>query len=204
MQKPYKRIEGNLYQLQDPAQAQKEADAEKFYDQGLYAKESGCPDAALAFYRKALSLAPAFVSAWINLGTLQCNRRNFLEARTCYYRAVRVDPNSGLAWFNIANILEYEGYFEEAVDCYQRALAVSSEYVDAHYNLALVYRRLGEYRKEAKHFALYLKYTKSQDCFSKEAQATLKRLKKKDLCLVQKLPSRVTHSERSIPLIMEG
>lgn len=140
------------------AVAQRKAEAESWFVQGLELEES--PETvqeAIVAYRKAVELNPQAAGAYINLGTIYYNLRKFEDAEKCYRAAIDIDPQYSLALFNLGNVYDEQGKLPEARRLYEHAVAVSPNYADAHYNLALVYEKIGLRSKATQHWRTYLK-----------------------------------------------
>ncbi len=114
-------------------------------------------DEAVAAYRRVLDLEPMHAPAYINLGTIYYNRREFALAERHYRKAIEVDPRYALAHFDLGNVLDETGRLREAVEAYKTALALAPTYADAHYNIALAYEKLRDPRKALRHWRSYLK-----------------------------------------------
>ncbi len=157
---PFERADGAgpraLRPFQTPA-AQRQQEAEQWFTFGLSLEgEPELRDQAAAAYEHCLQLDPGFTSAYINLGTLRYQEKNFAAAERCYRSALQLDPRYALAYFNLGNVLDETGRLEEAVEAYTAAVRLVPDYADAHYNLALAHQRLGQHRRAVPHWRLYL------------------------------------------------
>lgn len=157
---PFESADGGqrreLRPLQTPA-LQRHQEAEQWFTFGLSLEgEPELRDQAAAAYEHCLELDPGFTSAFINLGTLRYQEKNFAAAERCYRGALQLDPNYALAYFNLGNVLDETGRLEEAVAAYTAAVRIVPDYADAHYNLALAFQRQGQHRRAVPHWRLYL------------------------------------------------
>lgn len=84
----------------------------------------GEPALAARHYRAALAVAPANVTALINLGSTLNNLQQYDEAAEHYERALALDPKSVLAHRNLGNTLQALDRLDEAIDHYREALKV--------------------------------------------------------------------------------
>jgi tetratricopeptide (TPR) repeat protein len=131
-------------------------DAATYFRQGekLEAKDGA---AALAAYRKAIELDPAFADAYLNLGAMLCEAQQGDAAVSLYDSAIIVCPNSPLIRFNRAVALEDLGRLEESVSSYELSLKLDPSLADAHFNIARLKERLGDSQSALRHFNAYRK-----------------------------------------------
>lgn len=142
--------------LRAPA-TQRRQEAEQWFTFGLSLEgEPELRDQAAAAYEHCLELDPGFTSAYINLGTLRYQEKNFAAAERCYRGALKLDPNYALAYFNLGNVLDETSRLDDAIAAYGAAVRLVPSYADAHYNLALAYQRQGQHRRAVPHWRQYL------------------------------------------------
>lgn len=139
-----------------PAPAVSAPDAATYFRQGekLEAQDG---DAALAAYRKAIELDPAFADAYLNLGAMLCEAQKGDAALSLYDSAIIACPNSALIRFNRAVALEDLGRLELAVSSYELSLKLDPSLADAHFNIARLKERLGDSQSALRHFNAYRK-----------------------------------------------
>lgn len=131
--------------------------AEKWFRKGLQLEQNGAPKEAVEAYQTAVELDPTSAGAWVNLGTIYFNARQFGKAEEYYRRAVDADPSYALAHFNIGNLFDERGDYEQALVHYRQAVAINPQYADAHYNIALLYQGGGQVMEAVRHWKIYLK-----------------------------------------------
>lgn len=131
--------------------------AEKWFRKGLQHEQAGASNDAIAAYEAAVQLDPKSAGAWVNLGTIFFNSRQFSKAEAHYRRALEADSSYALAHFNIGNLYDERGDYERAMDHYRQAVQLNPSYADAHYNLALLYQGGGQVMEAVRHWKLYLK-----------------------------------------------
>ncbi len=102
---------------------------------GYMLSESGKPEAALHFYRRALSIDPSLGVAHVNLGKLLFEKRRFAEALAAFETATALTPGDADAWCCRAGALRELGRLEESREAAQRALALRPDFVEAAINL---------------------------------------------------------------------
>lgn len=133
-------------------------EAEQWFQKGLELERAGATfEEIVQAYQRAVELDPASVGAWVNLGTVYFQRRDWQEAERCYRRALETEPCYPLAHFNLGNLFDERGDAERAQAHYEKALALNPHYGDAHYNLALLCQREGLFMKAVHHWTAYLK-----------------------------------------------
>jgi Tfp pilus assembly protein PilF len=131
--------------------------AEKWFQRGLESEQTGAIPEAIKAYESAVALDPTSAGAWLNLGTIFFNARQFSKAEGHYRKALESDPKYALAHFNIANLYDERGDYERALRHYQEAVRLHPSYADAHYNLALLFQGSGHVMDAVRHWKTYLK-----------------------------------------------
>ena len=135
---------------------QKDA-AEKWFRKGLQLEQTGSAQDAIRAYETAVQMDPKSAGAWVNLGTIYFNSKQFRKAEEYYRRAVEADSSYALAHFNLGNLYDERGDYERALHHYKHAVELSPQYADAHYNLALLYQGGGHVMDAVRHWKTYLK-----------------------------------------------
>jgi tetratricopeptide (TPR) repeat protein len=138
-------------------QAAREARVQSLFFEAVRMEERGKTQEAVAHYENILALDARHAPACINLGTIQYNQRQFIEAESLYRRATAADPNYALAFFDLGNVLDELQRLPEAIDAYCTAIRLVPHYGDAHYNVALAYERSGDRRAALRHWTTYIK-----------------------------------------------
>lgn len=115
--------------------------------------QSESSDEARRAYQEAIRLRPEFVEAHVNLGLMNHDAGDLVEAAACYRRAIRYGPELALAHFNLAVVLEDQQDKSGAIAAYQEALKRAPEFREAHCNLAQLYEKLGRQRDALRHYA---------------------------------------------------
>jgi tetratricopeptide (TPR) repeat protein len=131
--------------------------AEKWFQRGLECEQTGAVHDAMKAYESAVSLDPTSAGAWLNLGTIFFNARQFTKAEAHYRKALEADPNYALAHFNVANLYDERGDYDRALHHYAEAVRLNPTYADAHYNLALLFQGSGKVMDAVRHWKTYLK-----------------------------------------------
>ena len=138
-------------------QAAREARVQALFFEAVRMEERGKTQEAVAHYQSILALDGSHAPACINLGTIQYNQRQFIEAESLYRRATVADPKYALAFFDLGNVLDELQRLPEAIAAYTTAICLVPQYGDAHYNVALAYERTGDRRAALRHWTTYIK-----------------------------------------------
>jgi tetratricopeptide (TPR) repeat protein len=145
--------------LDRKVRAMHERTAEQWFEMGMaWDANPDTFDDAIHAYRQAITAAPEWVEAYINLGTALFHVGRIGESRDVFAAAVERDPQNPLARFNLGCAHERLGDPVSAIDNFRAALAISPRMPDAHLNLALAYERTGVAPEALDHFELYLRY----------------------------------------------
>jgi len=104
----------------------------------------GRGDDAIAAYRKAIGLRPAFFEAWANLGNLLERQGRWAEAEEAYEHAVRLKPGAGLVHNGIGVCALARGDRERAAKAFAIAATAEPGSPAVRYNLG---RTLGKLKR---------------------------------------------------------
>jgi tetratricopeptide (TPR) repeat protein len=127
----------------------------------VQAEEAGDKQRAIQLYTEILKSDPAYAAAYINMGTIYFQLRQFGRAEELYRRATEADPDYVLAFFDLGNVLDELERLDESIAAYRHATELAPRYADAHYNLALAYERKGELRNALRHWQEYVRLDRS-------------------------------------------
>ncbi|MCG2720562.1 MAG: tetratricopeptide repeat-containing glycosyltransferase family protein [Thermodesulfovibrionales bacterium] len=97
----------------------------------------------MEYYRKALHLDPALVSAYYNMGSVFQEKGRFEEAIIYYRKALQLNPEFGDAWNSMGVILQGQGMLDESIMHYQKALEIDPNFADAYYNIGKALQQKG-------------------------------------------------------------
>jgi tetratricopeptide (TPR) repeat protein len=106
------------------------------FTQARLAEQNDNWDAALAAYRQAADLDPAWFEAQYNAGVIAHRLRNYSAALANYETALALQPDSVDARYNFALALKASGYVPDAADELKKILAANPAEVRAHLALA--------------------------------------------------------------------
>lgn len=95
---------------------------------------------------KAVTIAPDFLVAWLELGKLRNDLDRYAEALECFDRVLAIDPKNVQALFLKAQALAQAAFTPEAIDTYQRCLAIRPDHIGALLGLGHVLKAVGQYQ----------------------------------------------------------
>ncbi|MGE0717533.1 MAG: tetratricopeptide repeat protein [Alphaproteobacteria bacterium] len=113
--------------------------APAFNNLGIAQFDQGQIADAVASFRRAVSLDPAYADAQVNLGHALRATGRLEEAADAYAAAVALHPDYVEALNALAIAQIERGAFESAVAALERALAIEPDYADAHANLGNIH-----------------------------------------------------------------
>jgi tetratricopeptide (TPR) repeat protein len=128
--------------------------ADEWFEKAL-ALEKDDAEAAVQAYERAITAAPAHLSAHVNLGLLLHERGRFADAERAYRRALAACGDDPVLNYNLGVLLEDVDRKDEALAAYEQALHGNPQFADCHYNLALLCEDLNEPAKAIRHMAQY-------------------------------------------------
>lgn len=136
------------------------------YRLGDGARLAGDGDGAIARYREALRLRPAFAEVHSDLGAVLAARGDFDAALAHYREAIRLSPRLPLAHTSLGVALATRGRLAEAVDEHRKALAIDPDYMEAHVNLGSALDDLGRLDEAEREYAIALGLRPSAEAYT--------------------------------------
>jgi tetratricopeptide (TPR) repeat protein len=134
------------------AQALRPDEFSVYFNLGIYLKENGERDAAIAACRKAVHLKPNFAPAHNQLGNALQSKGNLDEAIVAHRAAIRLRPDFALAHNNLGLALLAKGRhdgaiaaFRDAIDAFRKAIGLNKNYVEAYVGLGSALRAIGQH-----------------------------------------------------------
>jgi tetratricopeptide (TPR) repeat protein len=127
-------------------------DAEARFYSGYARSRLNRYEEALVDYQEAVRIAPDYVDALNNLGSVFGKLGRVQEAVDAYSRAINLKPDYGLAHNNLGAAYYDLGRYEEAIVAYKRSLELLPQASTTHYNLGVAYSKLGRYRDAVESF----------------------------------------------------
>jgi tetratricopeptide (TPR) repeat protein len=114
--------------------------ADDFREQGKLAE-------AIAAYREAIRLVPAFGTLNLVVGDMLLQLQHPAEAAEAYRAVLDVVPEHEQAWSRLGKCQLQLGQYEEAFASLEKASELDPNDVEANYYLAILYVRRGEQKK---------------------------------------------------------
>lgn len=122
-------------------------DAEaRFYSGYARARLNRCEE-ALVDYQEAIRIAPDYVDALNNLGSVYEKLERFKEALDAFSRTINLKADYGPAHNNLGTSYYRLGRYEEAIVAYKHALELLPGPSTTHNNLGIAYSQMGRYRE---------------------------------------------------------
>lgn len=106
------------------------------FEEALMLDEQGDQRAA-SHYLKAIESGDSIADAYCNLGILESERNNYVEAIDCFTRSLKEDPRHYESHYNLANLYAEIGNLPLAKVHYQMAITIEPEFPNSYFNLAL-------------------------------------------------------------------
>jgi tetratricopeptide (TPR) repeat protein len=113
------------------------------FEEALVLHEQGDLGAA-EFYTQAIVEGDNVAEAYCNLGIIDLDRGNIIEALDHFTQSLKHDPRHVEAHYNLGNLYYDAGDFPLARLHYEAAAQIEPNFALVYYNLALVYHRLAD------------------------------------------------------------
>ncbi|MCH6550434.1 MAG: tetratricopeptide repeat protein [Planctomycetes bacterium] len=108
------------------------------------ASDAGEYELALSLFRELLAENPTLTTAYVGIGEVHLDRRDYARAEPAFARAVRLSPRSFDAQYGHGLALHMLERFIEAVKAYHRALTIRPDSFKTNSNLATAYLQMSE------------------------------------------------------------
>lgn len=140
-----------IYHLQKAQQAYPK-EPSVYFDLGLAFQAKGEPEKATEYFNKAIKLKPNYSEAYLQLGNLEFDRKNYKGAISRYKKALENElyTTPHFAHFNIGRVHHVQKNYAAAIERYERSLRLVPDYTDAHYFRGALYLELKEPDKALK------------------------------------------------------
>jgi len=125
---------------------------------GCVAQQTGRPEQALAFLRRALHIAPYDGFVHFNLGTTLAEQGDCEGALGWFRRVLVLNPTHDRAQAKCAELLHRLGCYDEAVAWYRRVLNASPVNAVIHNKLGNALQHLGRWSEAENHYRLALQH----------------------------------------------
>ena len=105
--------------------------AHPLYEAGRFQEELGNESAALAIYRQCIVADPGFEQAYLAMGKIHRNKKEWKEAYTYFNLAARSAPTDAWAYYYRAQSQEQLGNNALAIDDYTKATSFKKDFREA-------------------------------------------------------------------------
>jgi len=113
-------------------------------DEANEAKAAGDYTRAMALFREILAENPTVTTAYLGLGDIYMELKQYENAEPNYSRAARLEPRNFDAQYGHGLALQMLNRFVDAVKAYHRALVIRPDSADANLNMGTTYLQMGE------------------------------------------------------------
>jgi tetratricopeptide (TPR) repeat protein len=111
---------------------------------GVYWQDKENVGDAEALLRRATSVEPSYVGAWMMLGTMMHDTSRHQEAIDSFRTVIRLEPTNAAAWGGLGNGLAHAGELEQSIQAYSRAIELKPEAAGPHMGLGHVLKTIGD------------------------------------------------------------
>ena len=118
-------------------------DAMRFLAVAYWQEKNQLADAE-AWLRRAVAIAPDFLSAWLTLGALLMDFNKEGEAALAYQEAVRLAPSDARPWSGLGSAFARTGDTERSAECYGKAIELQPRSANLHMSFAHSLKTLGQ------------------------------------------------------------
>ena len=113
----------------------------KEFEKGAKANKEGRLDDAIAHYKKAMSLAPAYYAARNNLGSAYLAKSQFAEAQEQFEQVIKTNPSDAAAYLNMGNLFLLEQNYKLSEKWLDEGLSKEPNSAFGHFLRGTVYLR---------------------------------------------------------------
>ena len=121
--------------------------AERLFEEGKSASREDRLEEAIGLYRRVVSMDPAHLRAWNNLGVLLDQRGDHDVALEHFQAAVELEPENAEVLTNLGAALASQGRYDEAEIKLRKAARIDPGRTDVRANLGILYFRRGLYSR---------------------------------------------------------
>lgn len=122
-------------------------DAADLIDEGNQLFLEGKLDASLSFYKKALAIAPGYLTANLNLANTYFELKNYESCILHCLSALQTDSNNLMALTLLGSAHLEKGSYKESIEYLNQALAVDSQSFWLQNYLSQAYQKSGDFKR---------------------------------------------------------
>lgn len=115
-------------------------------DQARQTMDAGDYESALEMFREILAKNPTIGTAYVGIGEIHLQQRDYERAEPAFARAARLEPRNFDAQFGHGVALQMLNRFVDAVRAYQRALSIDPDHPRANLSLGTTYLQMDDPR----------------------------------------------------------
>jgi len=112
---------------------------------------------AEALLKSATRLAPDFIPAWFDLGSLLSLRDKRMEAIAAYQKVVQLDPDNAAAWGGLGSAYAVAMYPDKSAEAYAKSVALKPDVPNVLMGQAHVLKTLGDQAEALKSYRAAIK-----------------------------------------------
>ena len=112
---------------------------------------------AEALLKSATRLAPDFIPAWFDLGSLLSLRDKRMEAIAAYQKVVQLDPDNAAAWGGLGSAYAIAMYPDKSAEAYAKSIALKPNVPNVLMGQAHVLKTLGDQAEALKSYRAAIK-----------------------------------------------
>jgi len=117
------------------------------FQTGLAFMQTGQPEKAISYFRKAVDLNPEHLKAHYHLAGLLHKKGNNTKAIAHYKRVIEIEPDHVKAHNSLGNVFAQQGQFNEAIAHFKKVVQIHPDYESAYLNLGNALARIGRFQE---------------------------------------------------------
>jgi tetratricopeptide (TPR) repeat protein len=121
--------------------------AKEHYNTGIQEAQAGNTDAAIVAYKAAIATDADYVDAYINLGAIYFQQKDYQKALDTYATATEKDPQNSAALANLGRVQLKLKKYAEAEASFKTAIGIDSTNADLYKELGKAYFYKKDYAK---------------------------------------------------------
>jgi len=178
LEKLYRRNTG-----EDPPIPPKEEELEAWehMNKGISFYSLGFIDEALAEFQTTLEIRPGHYKAYIHMGDLYKDQKNYSKAIESYKKSLKIKPHQFQVHNRLGKTFKKIGEFNKAIDEFLHSIKINPNFVEGHFNLAKTHEEAKDIDNA---IAIYTNFIESAPRyyapFIKEAKKLLHATRKKN------------------------
>lgn len=149
------------------------------FEEALILDNQGDKNAAKKLYLKAIENGESLADTYCNLGILESQDENFIQAIDALSLSLKHDPRHFEAHYNLANVYAEVGNFVLAKIHYNLSITIEPAFANSYFNLALTLACIREFKEAVNVLNRYRQLTPREE--HKPADELISKLKSRFL-----------------------